>query len=200
MYRQAACVLHTMSLPTAANYVYSDICAHVYDGIYIGSVTSVTTEADLLAKNITVVIDLSGWSYTRTRNTCVLRMDDTDVQISTIDDYIGKFNKGSRVIRHARARGQNVLVHCAAGINRSATQIAYYLIQYENMSYTQAIRLLESANERRNLPVLTNRTFRDLLAAFAASCTRMLTLEGEAETSSPRVDQESLNTVDNISD
>ncbi len=199
MYSRTACVLHSMNLSAAGRYVYSDLCAHVHDGIYIGSVTSATTEEDLVAKNITVVVDLSGWSYQQTRHTYTVAMRDTDVKISTVDDYIGKFNKGSRAIRNARLKGHNILVHCAAGINRSATQIAYYLIQYENMSYTQAVRLLESANETRNIPVLTNRTFRDLLAAFAASCTRMM-MSDSPESTSPRVDQESPDTVDNISD
>lgn len=42
------------------------------------------------------------------------------------------------------ARGGNVLVHCAAGISRSASTCAAYLIMYNGMTAQQAISFIKS--------------------------------------------------------
>jgi|SRR6185369_14595552 len=62
---------------------------------------------------------------------------------------------------------ENILIHCKAGVNRSALIIGMFMIKYLGMTYDDAVGKLEDANHRRNmmLPALTNQTFRAILAS-----------------------------------
>lgn len=57
--------------------------------------------------------------------------------------------------------------NCHAGINRSGSTIAAYLMTKPHpLSYDRAVELLERANRRRNLSVLTNKDFRTSLRYY----------------------------------
>ena len=143
-------------------YIYNDIGACVTDGIYIGSLATAKSEHCLDNLNIGAIVNLSGFKYESTRPVLNIVMDDTSVLPSTIETYIEKFAIGVQAIKVARSEGYNVLIHCAAGINRSATQIAFYLID-SGLTYQQSFELLVNANAIRCTPLLTNNSFRYLL-------------------------------------
>lgn len=50
----------------------------------------------------------------------------------------------TRYIDEHVSKGQNVLVHCAAGQQRSAAVVAAYLIKYRGMSIDEAIKYVKS--------------------------------------------------------
>lgn len=162
-----------LGYPELGAMIFSDPPIEVYDGIYIGSVSTATSEAGLTAANIGAIVDLSGYSYIRVKPTLTLYMDDTDVTCETVKSYIDKFEHGANAITRARENNINILVHCAAGVNRSATQIAYYLIK-QGMSYETAYEKLLVANTIRKMPLLTNHTFVNLLKAHGAYYNRQL--------------------------
>lgn len=58
-----------------------------------------------------------------------------------------------------------ILIHCKAGINRSALIIGLFMKKHMGMPYEDVIAKLSAANERRNklMPVLMNQTFRIIL-------------------------------------
>jgi len=66
----------------------------------------------------------------------------------------------ARTIEKYERKERKVLVHCAAGINRSALVIGYYLIRKKQMNYIDAMDLLQAANYKRDVPVLTNVDYR----------------------------------------
>lgn len=59
--------------------------------------------------------------------------------------------------------GKNVLVNCAMGINRSAFIIAMYLKLYCGRTPAEIYNMLSTANSKRDLPALTNITFRKII-------------------------------------
>lgn len=148
-----------------------DHAAEVVPGIYIGSVDSamLASMPDYPVR-IDAIVDLSGYTYTTSIISLHILMDDAILTEQTLPTTIDKFTRGSVFIQRVRALGGNVLIHCAAGINRSATQIGAYLID-TGMTYDQVLGVLSAANAKRNRPLLTNPSFRELLAQRALHST-----------------------------
>ncbi|KAG2100263.1 protein-tyrosine phosphatase-like protein [Suillus cothurnatus] len=70
------------------------------------------------------------------------RLQLLDKDISSINTVIGRANQ---VVTNARNSGGKVLVHCVAGVSRSPTIIAAYLISKCSMSLKDALGLLVRA-------------------------------------------------------
>lgn len=138
----------------------------VVPGIYIGSLNAVSA-------NYHLILNLSGVEYYMKIPTPVIRVNIDDKILSTEDDvrnYLSIFERGAEIIEEAHrgsGNGLKILVHCAAGINRSATVIAFWLVR-NGYGYAEAIEALEKANKHRDMPVLTNPSFRDLVRTYAA--------------------------------
>jgi hypothetical protein len=154
------------------DYLVCALCSNYYDfpaeidlrgasstgRLFIGSLqTALSTHC---LKNIDIVINMSGYSYECERPVYHITMEDADITQSTQDDYLVKFYDGIHIIRRAHKSGMSVLVHCMAGINRSATLIALYLI---TCGVQDAVARLQVANTKRRKPLLTNKSFRWLI-------------------------------------
>lgn len=147
-----------------SEYVYMDPGVEVVDGVYIGSLATATNPHWLRENNIGYIINLSGMRYPSELPVHDIDMPDAAVTTENMDGYTAKFNNGVSILTRARGNGKRVLVHCAAGINRSATLIAFYLIE-GGCTYDQVVQILTTANKKRGLDVLTNPSFRFLLRA-----------------------------------
>lgn len=146
-----------------------DYCQLVAEGIYIGSVESalVANNASTSNPRINAIVDLSGRSYETDIPSLHILMPDAPLIPESTAITVEKFATGVKFIRHMRQNGNNVLIHCAAGINRSATCIGMYLVSC-GWTYKQVIDALTVANQARGVPLLTNDSFRQLLATYAA--------------------------------
>ena len=136
------------------------------EGIYIGSIATAIDSEALTTHRIRAIINLSGVSYVSSIPVYQIDMDDTEVTDITLSEYMSKFAEGIRAINEAREQNYNVLVHCAAGINRSATLIGLYMIS-EGHQHKDVIDALQHANCSRGVAVLTNPTFRAILRQAA---------------------------------
>jgi len=147
-----------------ANVLYRDPGAKVTDGIYIGSLATATSKESLDQMQIGAIINLSGRPYCSDRPVFSIVMEDMAITAASLDDYVDKFIDGVHAIESAKGEDLRVLVHCAAGVNRSATLIGFYLLSV-GWTYDQVVQALELANDARGVQVLTNPTFRKLLRA-----------------------------------
>jgi protein-tyrosine phosphatase len=55
-------------------------------------------------------------------------------------DISKHFKEGISFIREGVVKGKGVLVHCQMGISRSVTMILAYLMTYEGLSYSNALK------------------------------------------------------------
>jgi len=66
-------------------------------------------------------------------------------------------------IHNSRIKGQNVLVHCHAGMQRSCAVVAMYLIKYHGMTPEEVFRFLPT---KRPIAFLPEPTFRKAIYDF----------------------------------
>lgn len=71
--------------------------------------------------------------------------------------------------RRGQAEGSTVLVHCAAGMQRSAASVAMYLIATQNMTTDQAITYIQS---KRPIAFRPGANFEKSIRAFEAGFNR----------------------------
>lgn len=150
--------------------IYVDQGAQVVPGIFIGSLATAMNPTILQKNSIDAIVNLSGTEYMSTRPMVTITMGDQEVTPANIHTYIQQFTDGAACVRSYRANGKRVLVHCAAGVNRSATLIGFYLLS-EGYTYDEVIGALMRANSTRRTQLLTNESFRQLLRAIYSTRT-----------------------------
>lgn len=136
---------------------FEDI-AEVVPGVYIGSLRAVSC----VPKYVDFCVNLSGTSYESTVPVLNILISDTEVTLDKIDEFYKKFALAVGAIKKCTSRGQKILVHCRAGVNRASTAIAMYLIS-EGYSYDEALAALAEANSKRDALLLTNKSFKQML-------------------------------------
>ena len=77
--------------------------------------------------------------------------------------------KISHEMRRAKAEGSAVLVHCAAGMQRSAASVAMYLIAVQNITTDQAISFIQS---KRPIAFRPEANFEKSIRGFEATFNR----------------------------
>lgn len=158
--------------------------ARVIDNIYIGNKEAVSDVSFLSSKRIGLIVDCasisSGLDPKRFQNMGITvipeKLDDYDIcrdprrslsNIETlrfiIDCYSNAIILASHINNFQKNRKESILVNCSMGVNRSALIIGVFLKIYYKLSSQQIFGLLSKANETRDLPVLTNTTFRKII-------------------------------------
>ncbi|KAF8819455.1 hypothetical protein IE077_001013 [Cardiosporidium cionae] len=114
----------------------------VVPGIFVGSFHPASNRMTLLSLGITHIVCCVGVSppFVHSFDYLVLSVD--DLPTSNIKRY---FPQAVRFIRNAVAAGGRVLIHCGAGISRSPTVCAAFLISELFISSDSALELIRTA-------------------------------------------------------
>ena len=150
--------------------------AEVIRDLWIGEIYSSIDYDYLVENNIKLVINM-----TTSRVPIALRKRDIEYIRFGLEDesftddkiriaYHQRFMAAAKIIDERRRMfpDDGILIHCIAGINRSATALAYYLVLYRNWSYDDAVSILTAINKKeRKIPCLTNKDFRSLIKEVA---------------------------------
>jgi len=158
-------VFDYMNCPSVANYMFFDPGAEVVPGIFIGSLATAQNGPWLSANKIDTIINVSAKNYKSDLRQFDILLYDIDITPELMGVFMKSFDHAAMITVGEIKNNRRVLIHCAQGVNRSAMCIAWYLM-YNNYSYDQIIHLLTRANNTRDMPVLTNMSFRRLLATL----------------------------------
>jgi hypothetical protein len=94
-----------------------------------------------LMYNIEAIVNVSNKSYEPyTSNYCEFKLDD-DLESKLFPDIDNAYNFIDKYI----SQGQNVLVHCMAGISRSVSYVIYYLMKKKTISFYDALDRVKNA-------------------------------------------------------
>lgn len=100
-------------------------CNQITQNIYIGNILSPINENYLNNNNIGYIINLSGLTYNKINHIMYLDIPISDVPNTNISSF---FELTNEFINTCIAHNKSILVHCYAGISRSATIVLAYLI------------------------------------------------------------------------
>ncbi len=152
-------MLAHIGFPSAGSSLFADMGAPVTDSVYIGSLAT----AYIVGGRFKTIVNLSGRPYEAPPGVAKLDifMADEDVSSDAIESYIRLFATGARFIKDNPGP---YLIHCMAGVNRSATLIMWHLIDL-GWTFDDAYLAIARANATRGMPLLTNRSFVTLLKA-----------------------------------
>lgn len=142
----------------------------VADGLYVGSIHTLTSPSDLHRHNITHVVSLLRDNVRDMTKQGLhhlhVRVDDDDEE-----DIMKFFSETNRFIDQARSAGGNVLIHCIAGISRSVTVTVAYILSKQHqqdpskkLSVEDTIKLVKKKRGVAN----PNPSFRQQLEAYVA--------------------------------
>ena len=112
-------------------------------GIYLGNIDHATTKSVVQEAGINVIINC-------TESLQSIEFDGVEFHRVSIKDSISEdaarfFDETSDLIDAYLADGKKILIHCAAGISRSPTILAAYLMRSRGMSCDEALEFIRRA-------------------------------------------------------
>lgn len=139
----------------------------IVPGIWLGNKRASENERWMKEKNITVVFNATKDIPFSTSIKKQYRIPiDDNLQPEEIRNMTLWSHEAVYKIMMEHNKSQNILVHCAAGMQRSAALVGMYLIATRGMSWQQAIVYTQSI---RPIAFRPSPNFRDSLIAFDTS-------------------------------
>jgi protein-tyrosine phosphatase len=130
---------------------------HIIDNIYLGNWRDSINEEKLKANGIKCILTLNKEYRHNEKDMDIF--DKLSIQQKYIELYDSTFSVISPYLEESmkfiKKCNGNVLVHCTAGVSRSASVVIYYLMKEKNMTYSDALYYV-----RNKRPIVNpNRSF-----------------------------------------
>ncbi len=118
----------------------------VFKNLFIGSFSDAIDPLFLKQNNIKLIVNAAKEiviDYTifgiEDMNVVRLNLDDIDSQLLNVNNSL---DRTLEIMKQYIDQNKGVLVHCRAGVSRSASVIIAYLMKYHNMSFNHAYSYL----------------------------------------------------------
>ncbi|ORC91990.1 putative dual specificity protein phosphatase [Trypanosoma theileri] len=135
------------------------------DGLYVGGFPDEETLDILRREGICTIINCCAGEY-ETHESVKAEFTVHDFSAEDQNDYLilyHCYDRFAEVVNEAKRLGSRVFVHCIAGINRSVTLCAAYIMQYHHMDPVTCVRLFRAQGRT---DILRNVSFRHQLVDF----------------------------------
>lgn len=151
----------------------------IIPGLWIGDHVSSSTREFYLEKSISCVINctreldfLAKHADNQNLKTIRVPVDDdlSERQIEQLYLYLWKITE---YIHKELSEYKNVLVHCYAGVQRSATVVCAYMMRYGKLSHKKAIAMIRSKRPICFMPAVN---FKEALIKFENELYKKMTL------------------------
>ena len=142
-------------------------CTHIIDGIFLGGQCCANNREFIDMHKISVIFNVTkgvpfNYSVCPTCDIYRLPIDD-NLRRQEIDRMYSSLIKYVPLLREYVNSDKRILVHCYAGIQRSATLIAGYLIKYYRMTPENAIEFIK---RKRRIAFSPTPNFIDALTLY----------------------------------
>lgn len=138
-------VEHGVASVSSADFIHAYPITHVCNNLFLGSKFSIE-RSEHRTHDITCAVNVGGvYAYPMADHGIekyyTFAMEDDFEDVRTVVAYI---DEALERIHTALMAGENVIVHCYSGMNRSALTCAAYLIRYMNLEPADAILHIRS--------------------------------------------------------
>lgn len=152
----------SVALPPTFNIKETDCPAEISEGVYLGSYRSACNRNGLKAKGITHILSVANLRPHFPDLFTYKIIDVEDVESAMLKPY---FEECIKYISAALKAKGHVLVHCSAGVSRSASVCIAYLMNKKHMTCDAALQHIKSLR-----PVVSpNSGFIEQLKAYEKS-------------------------------
>lgn len=119
----------------------TDCPSEISEGVWLGSYRSASNRNGLREKGITHILSVANLKPRFPEIFTYKVIDVDDVESEDLSPF---FDECVKFISTALKAGGHVLVHCSAGVSRSATICLAYLIRKKHMKYEKALEHVRS--------------------------------------------------------
>ncbi|XP_054161201.1 dual specificity protein phosphatase 12-like [Oppia nitens] len=120
------------------------------DKLFVGNYIAATDRQLLTDNHIRLVITVCDFRYVSDHQMDGIEYFVVDVNDTEWADLLTYFEDTRRKIANTIARGDNVLVHCRAGVSRGPTVVTAYLMATNGWTYERAYQLVKSRRSSVN--------------------------------------------------
>lgn len=117
----------------------------IMDNLWLGNKISAVDESFLIKNNIKLVVNVSKDLEFTKLNIEKIRLSIHDNRSLESDlGMINNFNVLYQKIDYHLVKGNGVLIHCRAGMQRSATLVALYMMKKQKMNFVEVKKIIRS--------------------------------------------------------
>lgn len=120
---------------TKNSHNISQITEEDYGNLFISDLASAKCPTCIMSFDIKAVVNVSSIPY----KSIAYRYLEYNILDDPSEDLSKWFNKIYKFVDKHLSSGVNVLIHCHAGISRSVSFAAYYLMRSKQISFTDAL-------------------------------------------------------------